>query len=122
LASSSLSDAKAAIEVGQYQRAVESLSSLTEREPSNPDVFNLLGYALRQLGRLDESLSQYQKALSLDPEHRGANEYLGELYLKQGRVDLAKARLEVLDRVCFFPCKEYEDLKLSIEQYQAVKK
>jgi len=47
--------------------------------------------------------------------HRGANEYLGELFLELGRIDRAKERLAVLDRACPFGCAEYEDLRRRIE-------
>ena len=80
-----------------------------------PDVLNYLGYAHRRLGRFDESLAYYQQALALDPMHRGANEYLGELYVELGEIDRAEERLAVLDRACPFGCAEYEDLKRRIE-------
>ncbi|MEE8166960.1 MAG: tetratricopeptide repeat protein, partial [Myxococcota bacterium] len=80
-----------------------------------PDVLNYLGYAHRRLGRFDESLAYYQQALALDPMHRGANEYLGELFVELGEMDRAEERLAVLDRACPFGCAEYEDLKRRIE-------
>ena len=30
----------------------------------------------------DKAFVYYEKALSLDPRHKGAHEYIGELYLK----------------------------------------
>ena len=80
-----------------------------------PDVLNYLGYAHRRLGRFEESLSYYEQALALDPMHRGANEYLGELFVELGRIEQAEGRLAVLDRACPFGCAEYEDLKRRIE-------
>ncbi|MBW2231407.1 MAG: hypothetical protein JRG92_15150 [Deltaproteobacteria bacterium] len=56
-----------------------------------------------------------QQDLALEPMHRGANEYLGELFLELGRIDRAKERLAVLDRACPFGCAEYEDLRRRIE-------
>ena len=44
--------------------------------------------------------------------HRGINEYLGELYIKTNRIELAKKRLEVL-KDC--KCEEFEELKELIE-------
>jgi tetratricopeptide (TPR) repeat protein len=66
-----------------------------------------------------EALDYYQKALQIDPEHRGANEYLGELYLQMDRLDLALERLKVLDDDCFFGCKEFDELEDAIEDYRA---
>ncbi len=53
--------------------------------------------------------------------HRGANEYLGELYLQTGDLAKAKERLEKLDDICFFGCGEYNDLKAAIEAYKSGK-
>ncbi len=47
--------------------------------------------------------------------HRGAKEYMGELFVELGEIDRAEERLAVLDRACPFGCAEYEDLKRRIE-------
>ena len=39
----------------------------------------------------------YLEGLKIDPDHNGINEYLGELYVKTNRIDLAKERLAVLE-------------------------
>jgi hypothetical protein len=57
--------------------------------------------------------------LALKPKHRGANEYLGELYLEMGDLAKAEERLEVLDGACWFGCDEYSDLKEAIAKYKA---
>jgi tetratricopeptide (TPR) repeat protein len=87
-------------------------------EPSNADAYNYLGYANRKLGKHSEALMYYQKALSLEPEHLGANEYLGELYLEMKQLPQAEERLAVLQNACG-DCEEYEDLKAEIEEYKA---
>ena len=51
--------------------------------------------------------------LKIKPGHNGINEYLGELYIKTNRMDLAKERLEVLENC---NCKEYAELKALIEK------
>jgi hypothetical protein len=56
--------------------------------------------------------------LQIDPQHRGANEYLGELYLQIGQLDKAEERLEVLDKECFFGCEEFDELKEAIADYR----
>jgi tetratricopeptide (TPR) repeat protein len=80
---------------------------------------NYLGYSHRKLGHFDESLVWYQKALAANPNHRGANEYLGELYLQMGDLAKAEERLNKLDDLCFFGCEEYDDLKQEIAEYKA---
>ena len=72
----------------------------------------------RQLVNHDAALSHYQAALAIEPRHRGANEYLGELYLTLGDLAKAEERLEVLDDACFFGCEEYTELKNAIAAYK----
>ena len=55
-----------------------------------------LGYVLRHQGRYEESVRAYQKALRLKPDYPAALEYLGEAYVKMGRVDDARRLLEKL--------------------------
>ena len=111
--------AKQAIDKGEYRTAIADLSDLEREEPDNPDVHNLLGYSYRKLGRLDEAREHYLRALAIMPNHRGANEYLGELYLEVGDLANAEKRLAVLDDECFFPCEEYSELKAAVEKYKA---
>lgn len=82
---------------------------------------NLLGYSNRKLKRYDLALAYYQKALELQPKHRGANNYVGHLYLETGRLEQARERLAVLDQACTFGCKEYSDLQQAIAGYPALR-
>ena len=107
------------IEDGKYGAAVPLLQSVVAAEPKNADAYNYLGYSERKQGNVDAAMAHYLKALSLHPKHRGANEYLGELYLELGQLDKAKERLDVLDGACFFGCPEYRELKEKIAAYQA---
>ena len=50
--------------------------------------------------------------LEIDPNHKGINEYLGELYVTTNRLALAKERLKVLESC---KCEEYNELKEIIE-------
>jgi tetratricopeptide (TPR) repeat protein len=95
--------------------AVATLNAYTRTHPKSADGYNLLGYSYRQLQRYNESLDAYQRALTLDPKHRGAHEYIGEAYLALGRLDKAREHLDALDKICFLPCEEYRDLKRSYE-------
>ena len=67
---------------------------------------------MRKTGNLQEAEQYYLKGLDLDSGHLGINEYLGELYVQTGRIELAKERLAVL-KGC--KCEEYEELKELIE-------
>ena len=55
-----------------------------------------LGYALRHQGRYAESLAAYDTALKLKPNFPEALEYLGEAYVKMGRMAEARRVLERL--------------------------
>ena len=116
---SKLADAETAIEAGDYGRAIDLLQKVIAGDSQNADAWNFLGFSHRNLKSLDEALVAYQKALAIDPEHRGANEYLGELYLQTGNLAKAKERLEILDDACFFGCEEFDDLKQAIKTYEA---
>ena len=116
---SKLAAAEKEIEAGNYQRAIELLQKTVARDSQNADAWNYLGLSQRKLKRFDQAFGAYQKALAIDPDHRGANEYLGELYLQTGDLEKAKERLKKLDDVCFLGCDEFDDLKQAIKAYEA---
>jgi predicted Zn-dependent protease len=110
--------AVAAIEAKDWAVAVALLTELVAREAGNADAFNYLGYAERSRGNLDLAFRHYERALALDPGHRGAREYLGEAYLMAGNLPKAEEQLARLDKLCFFPCNEYRELKEKIAAYR----
>lgn len=108
-----------AVEAGNYRRALELMEQVVRSEPDNADAWNYIGFSSRKLNRFEQALAAYQQALDIDPEHRGANEYLGELYLQMGELDKARERLRVLDKACTFGCEEFDDLEKAIDRYQS---
>jgi Flp pilus assembly protein TadD len=108
---------KAAVEAKNWTTAVDAFERVVQREPDNADAQNLLGYASRNTGNLDAAFKHYNEALRVDPKHRGAHEYIGETYLLAGNPEKAKEHLAALDRLCWFSCEEYRDLKRAIEAY-----
>lgn len=120
--SSAYVSAKSAVDGKRFQDAVPMLEKVVSAEPQNADAWNLLGYSQRRIGRFDPALKSYGTALKLQPSHLGANEYLGELYLRLGKVDKAEERLAVLDKACFFGCSEYDQLKAAIQTYKTTGK
>ena len=103
-----------------YQAAIRYLLKAVETDPENADVFNLLGYSHRNLEMNDKAFVYYEKALSLDPRHKGAHEYIGELYLKLKQPEKAKEHLAKLDSICFFGCEEFDELKEAIQDYEKI--
>jgi predicted Zn-dependent protease len=102
----------------QYSEAVPYLERSLKERPNNADVLNYLGYTHRQLGDYPGSLDFYQRALARDPDHKGAHEYLGELFLKMNRLSDAQGQLAELTRLCSGSCEEKDVLTKAISDYQ----
>ena len=96
-----------------YSKAYDKLLKAYNKDKENPDILNYLGFTLRKAGNFDEAEKFYLAGLEIKPDHKGINEYLGELYIKTNRIELAKERLEVL-KGC--KCEEFEELKELIEK------
>lgn len=98
------------INEGSYEAAIADLYKAAAIVGPHPDILNYLGYSHRKLGEMTKAQDYYAQALALDPDHKGANEYLGELYLEIGEIGNAKRQLAKLDQLCGFGCAEREDL------------
>ena len=96
-----------------YSKALSKLKEAYKTDRNNPDILNYLGFTLRKTGKLKEAEKFYLAGLKIKPDHNGINEYLGELYVNTGRVELAKERLAIL-KDC--NCEEYTELKEVIEK------
>jgi tetratricopeptide (TPR) repeat protein len=107
-----------AIKAKEYAKAIPLLEGVTQREPQNADAYNWLAYATRKNGDPRASIPIYQKALAIDPKHKGAHEYIGEAYLMLGDLAKAKEHLKTLDSLCFITCEEYRDLKRAVQAYE----
>lgn len=103
--------AVALINAGRYEDAIASLRNELIASGPSADVLNYLGYANRKLQQYETAQAYYEQALAIEPLHRGANEYLGELYIETGRRDLALAQLAKLQQLCSFGCIEEEELR-----------
>ena len=96
----------------RYTKAQKLLLKSNEKKPLQADTLNYLGFTTRKLGDYEKGEEFYLQGLQIEPNHKGINEYLGELYVVTGRMDMAKERLEVL-KTC--NCEEYDELKEIIE-------
>lgn len=108
--------ARALIARKDWTAAQSVLEAYVRTKPQSADGFNLLGYSYRNLKKYEESLVAYRQALSLDPKHRGAHEYIGIAYVQMGQLDKAREHLASLDKICVFSCEEFRDLKKAIEE------
>ncbi|HSC18072.1 MAG TPA: tetratricopeptide repeat protein [Rhizomicrobium sp.] len=102
----------------KYAEAVPYLNRALAERPASADVLNYLGYTHRMLGDYPGSLDFYTRALARDPDHKGAHEYLGELYLKMNQLANARSQLAELTRLCPDNCEERDVLTKAISDYQ----
>ena len=108
-----LTSVRANIKAKNFQAALAELKTLADTN-QHADVYSLMGFSLRKTGDYPTALTFYKKALDFDANHKGAREYLGELYVETR--DLAKAReqLAVLEKLCPQGCEEREDLEKAL--------
>jgi Flp pilus assembly protein TadD len=108
---------KKAVESKNWTAAVDSFKKAVAVNPKNPDAHNMLGYSYRALGRFDESFAAYDKALAIDPKHKGALEYSGMGYLKTNQKAKAEAQLNRLTAICA-GCPETVSLAKAVAEYK----
>jgi tetratricopeptide (TPR) repeat protein len=110
---------KQAVEKKDWARAIESLNKAAVKDARNADIQNYLGYSYRNSGQLELAFKHYEQALSINPRHRGAHEYVGEAYLMVNNVAKAEEHLAALNRLCTAGCEEYSELKEKIAAYKS---
>ncbi len=99
------------INEGRFQDALWTLKDAALALGPHPDVLTYQGFANRKLHNYDLAISYYSAALTLAPDHRGANEYLGEYFVETGQMAKAKQQLVKLEGICKFGCEEAEELR-----------
>jgi tetratricopeptide (TPR) repeat protein len=109
---------KRAVEAKNWQAALEAFNKVVAKNPRNADAHTYLGYTYRKSGQLDMAFKEYDEALRLEPKHRGAHEYVGEAYLMADNLPKAEEHLKALDRICFFSCEEFRELKKAVADHK----
>ena len=61
---------KKQLEDGQYEDALSSFERAISLNKNDPDLWNLMGIALRSLGRYDEAVECFNKSLEIDPRDK----------------------------------------------------
>lgn len=114
-----LAPVRAQIVQKKWTAAIEALKNVNDT--GSADWNNLMGYSLRKALAPDFAGAEkfYNEALRIDPKHKGALEYSGELYLMLGDLAKAEQRLTTLDKLCTLGCEEYSDLKKAVARYKA---
>lgn len=100
--------AYALAKAGRYDEALAMLDLMQDQKTA--EALNYRGYATRKLGRTEEGIGYYKQSVALDPEYTLVREYLGEAYVIQGKLDLAKEQLAEIQKRCGTECEPYEDL------------
>lgn len=112
---------RAALKAGDNLSALRRFEAALLRFPEAADLHNELGFANRRLQRYDRAFAHYQRALALDPRHRGAHEYIGETYLLVGDLAGAERHLAALRSICLLPCEELDDLQRAVVAHRAAR-
>lgn len=110
---------RSAVEARNWQTAIALLSKAALRDPENANVQSYLGFSKRNAGDWEAAMQHYRTALKLNPQHRGATEYIGQAYLLRGNVQLAVAQLNRLEKICGRGCEEYASLARAIDDARA---
>ena len=113
-----LTAVRAKIKARDYPGAIADLTKIAETV-QHADVYNLLGFSLRKSKDYKSAYTYYRKALEYDAAHKGAHEYLGELYVETGDMPKAKEMLAKLAVLCPKGCEEREDLDKAIREASA---
>ena len=109
---------KQAVAARDWGLAIDLMSRALARDPNNANIHNYLGFSNRNNGDWETAIRHYRIALNLNPEHRGANEYLGHAYLLRGNMQLALAQVARLERICGRGCEEYASLSAAVQEYR----
>lgn len=101
---------KRAVERKNWPEAVERFRRAAAAEPNNADAHNMLGYSLRWSGQMDQAFASYDRALQINPQHRGALQYSGIASIRAGNAARAEQNLGKLKDLCGVNCDEYKEL------------
>ena len=68
---------KKAVADQDWAVAITLLEAQVTANNGTANVHNMLGYSYRKAGNFDKAFEHYAVALRMNPEHRGAHEYVG---------------------------------------------
>ena len=70
---------------------IASLTDVVQRNPADPQAYNMRGAVFGQAGRYDEALADFNKAIGIDANYAQAYANRGLVYRETGKYDLALA-------------------------------
>ena len=89
---------------------INKLEELLGAGEENADIYALMGYNTRKMGKWKKAFKFYEKALEIDPNHIQALEYYGEGLVDQGNMEKAQEMLTRLGQICM-SCSQYRALE-----------
>jgi len=108
-----LTSVRQKVKAKDWKAAIEELKPIIYKV-DNADAYNLYAFSLRNTGDYRQAFTYYGKALDFDPNHKGAREYLGELYVMTDNMPKANEQLAILEKLCPSGCEELDDLRKAI--------
>jgi tetratricopeptide (TPR) repeat protein len=112
-ASPDLASVRIKIKAQDFKAAIAELTPMLQSH-QHADVYNLLGFSHRKSGEMKEAATYYAKALDFDPDHKGALEYQGEMFIQLGEIEKARGNLARLVKLCPAGCEERADLEKAV--------
>ena len=78
------------------------------------------GFSYPTLGKVDLAFVHYFRTLEIEPQHLGAHDYLGDLYLMENKPQRALSHSKGIEKspACDSGCEALEELKAAIENYK----
>jgi len=113
---------KRAADAKDWPTAVRLYERAEKRNPDHADPRNSLGYAHRNLRQYDLAFKHRERAIEIDPRHRGAHQYVGGTYLMTGDLASAEEHLAALRQICLLACEQLEDLEHAVAEYRSKKR
>jgi tetratricopeptide (TPR) repeat protein len=54
--------------MGEYEKSLEALNKLASLTPEDPNVYETMGHTLFQMGKIDQAIDSFKKALAIEPD------------------------------------------------------
>jgi arylsulfatase A-like enzyme/Flp pilus assembly protein TadD len=81
---------------GKAEKAKDILKKLSDQEPGNPLVHHFLGKAYQKLEKWDQAVLEFQKVLTLNPNHVYSHFSLASCFYRVGRGDEAVREAKIV--------------------------
>ncbi len=74
---------------GKWSNAIKSFKKAIQQDKQDHKAFNLLGYSLRQSGKIPQAIIAYSQSLKLNPNYEEALEYRAIAFARIGKKEKA---------------------------------